>query len=347
MAAFVRSKNQNAREKRKSLTAPKQIVTPLPPKADVSVLPPTLVMTNKHAVRYYFELTVSPGFDLEIPTGQKQKECQDEGIVIRRYAGDQGQVFLGVFDGHGVNGLLASKFTGESLPALLAQNDFLRTNWKEAYVQVCREVGRLMLSGACGFDCQFSGTTAVFGVLTGRNSVLLGNVGDSRAVVGRADANGKMTGVDLTEDDKPTDAPERARIESSGGRVAQMEYDPGDFDGPFRVFLREANIPGLAMSRSLGDGLAESVGVITDPTCSEYYIRPEDKFLLFASDGLWEVFTSDEACKWAEAYFKDREKMAKMPCTQALAEEAQRRWTRMDEDCVVDDTTVLIVRIRS
>jgi hypothetical protein len=75
-------------------------------------------MTNKQAVRYYFELTVSPGFDLEIPTGQKQKECQDEGIVIRRYAGDQGQVFVGVFDGHGVNGLLASKFTGETLPAV-------------------------------------------------------------------------------------------------------------------------------------------------------------------------------------------------------------------------------------
>eukprot|EP00240_Pyramimonas_obovata_P006370 CAMPEP_0118933426 /NCGR_PEP_ID=MMETSP1169-20130426/11980_1 /TAXON_ID=36882 /ORGANISM="Pyramimonas obovata, Strain CCMP722" /LENGTH=316 /DNA_ID=CAMNT_0006876183 /DNA_START=278 /DNA_END=1228 /DNA_ORIENTATION=- len=311
-----------------------------------TVLPASLQAAVNLNVRYYFELTVSPGFDLEIPTGQLQKECQDEGVIIRRFGENVEQVFLGVFDGHGVQGLKASRFTGERMPMLLAQHPLLSTNYAQAFLDVCREVGRQLLSGTCGFDCQYSGTTACFGMLTGNGTLLLGNVGDSRAVVGRADASGRVTGIDLTNDDKPTDAPEKARIEASGGRVAQMEYDPGEFDGPFRVFLREANIPGLAMSRSLGDGLAESVGVIPDPTCSEYRILPEDKFVLLATDGLWEVFTSDEACKWAEDYFNSPEKMARMPCTQALAEEAQRRWTRMDDDCVVDDTSILIVRLR-
>lgn len=128
--------------------------------------------------------------------------------------------------------------------------------------------------------------------------------------------------------------------------MAQQEYDPGEFDGPFRVFLRERNIPGLAMSRSLGDGLAQSVGVIADPTCSYYEIKPEDAFLLLATDGLWEVFTTHEAAVWAHQYMNDDAKMARMPVTQAISEEAQRRWTRMDEDCVVDDTSVLILRLR-
>lgn len=42
------------------------------------------------------------------------------------------------------------------------------------------------------------------------------------------------------------------------------DYD-GTAIGPHRVWLKNENIPGLAMSRSFGDGLAHSVGVISDP----------------------------------------------------------------------------------
>eukprot|EP00238_Polyblepharides_amylifera_P005590 CAMPEP_0196582942 /NCGR_PEP_ID=MMETSP1081-20130531/41348_1 /TAXON_ID=36882 /ORGANISM="Pyramimonas amylifera, Strain CCMP720" /LENGTH=219 /DNA_ID=CAMNT_0041903669 /DNA_START=626 /DNA_END=1285 /DNA_ORIENTATION=+ len=215
-----------------------------------------------------------------------------------------------------------------------------------AFLESCKEVGAMLLDEqVCGFDGYYSGTTACFAVIKNGSSVILGNVGDSRALTARISGT-KVVGVDLTQDDKPTDELEQKRIEACGGRVAQQEYDPGEFDGPFRVFLKHENIPGLAMSRSLGDGMAESVGVIPDPTCSEYFIRPDDKFLLFATDGLWEVFTTDEAAVWANDYMNHPEKMARMSVTHALAEEAQRRWTRMDEDCVVDDTTILIVRLQ-
>jgi len=35
--------------------------------------------------------------------------------------------------------------------------------------------------------------------------------------------------------------------------------------GPFRVWLKQENFPGLAMSRSIGDFVATSVGVVSDP----------------------------------------------------------------------------------
>lgn len=35
--------------------------------------------------------------------------------------------------------------------------------------------------------------------------------------------------------------------------------------GPHRVWLLNEDVPGLAMSRSLGDYVAQSVGVIPDP----------------------------------------------------------------------------------
>jgi hypothetical protein len=39
----------------------------------------------------------------------------------------------------------------------------------------------------------------------------------------------------------------------------------GDPIGPARVWLKKENIPGLAMSRSIGDLIAASVGVIEEP----------------------------------------------------------------------------------
>ena len=62
------------------------------------------------------ELTVSPGFDAEIPAGLPQKECQDEACIVRNFANDPNQVFLGVFDGHGTKGLLSSRFSVRELP---------------------------------------------------------------------------------------------------------------------------------------------------------------------------------------------------------------------------------------
>ena len=35
--------------------------------------------------------------------------------------------------------------------------------------------------------------------------------------------------------------------------------------GPHRVWMKDENIPGLAMSRSFGDTVAHQVGVISEP----------------------------------------------------------------------------------
>ena len=35
--------------------------------------------------------------------------------------------------------------------------------------------------------------------------------------------------------------------------------------GPYRIWLKDQNIPGLAMTRSFGDYIASTVGVIDEP----------------------------------------------------------------------------------
>jgi serine/threonine protein phosphatase PrpC len=64
--------------------------------------------------------------------------------------------------------------------------------------------------------------------------------------------------------------------------------------GPARVWLKDQDIPGLAMSRSFGDEVAASAGTIAHPEIIEWKLTPEDKFLILASDGVWEFIDSEE-----------------------------------------------------
>ena len=86
------------------------------------------------------------------------------------------------------------------------------------------------------------------------------NVGDSRAILA-SEVGEECIVTELTRDHKPSLPDERARIEQAGGRVFSMEYDDG-YDGPLRVWLKDKDVPGLAMSRSLCDTVAHSVGMI-------------------------------------------------------------------------------------
>jgi len=48
------------------------------------------------------------------------------------------------------------------------------------------------------------------------------------------------------------------------------------------------------MSRAFGDKVASTVGVICDPEIIEWKLTEADKFLILASDGLWEFLESEE-----------------------------------------------------
>jgi serine/threonine protein phosphatase PrpC len=62
-------------------------------------------------------------------------------------------------------------------------------------------------------------------------------------------------------------------------------------------------MPGLAMSRSLGDKLAHSVGVSSLPEVKSYYIKPNDKYIVLGSDGVFEFLSNEEVAKIVLPYF--------------------------------------------
>ena len=82
------------------------------------------------------------------------------------------------------------------------------------------------------------------------------------------DSQGKKGGLKITalsDDHKPSLPKEKARVEKCMGRVMPIVGPQGQFLGPDRVWMLNEDTPGLAMSRSLGDGLAHSIGVSWEP----------------------------------------------------------------------------------
>ena len=59
------------------------------------------------------------------------------------------------------------------------------------------------------------------------------------------------------------------------------------------------------MSRSIGDFIAKKVGVINEPEILDIIINDNDKFIILASDGLWEFVSNEDVRDIVNKYYKD------------------------------------------
>jgi serine/threonine protein phosphatase PrpC len=243
-----------------------------------------------------------------------------------------GAIIFGVYDGHGEAGDLVSHYFTERMPARLVNNPRWVSDPGAAMRDEVDKLEKQLLSDA-SIDTEFSGSTCVMGLVRGK-TLTVANIGDSRVILGRRDPrDGRLKAVEVSEDHKPDREDEEKRIVARGGRVFAVEYDDG-IDGPPRVWLGHMDIPGLAMSRSLGDTVAHTAGVISEPEMHVVELTPADKIMIWASDGLWEFMSNQEVLDMISGI--DDPKRA----VDVLVAEANARW--MKEEQVIDDTTVIV-----
>merc|ERR1719351_115395 len=133
-----------------------------------------------------------------------------------------------------------------------------------------------------------SGTTAIC-VLISNNYIIFSNCGDSRGVLSGDGANPVL----VKQDHKPSNEPERERIQNAGGSVMIQRVNGS-----------------LAVSRALGDFEYKNVDgkgpteqlVSPEP---EFYLKErlveEDEFLVLACDGVWDVMTNEDICQFVAA----------------------------------------------
>jgi serine/threonine protein phosphatase PrpC len=57
------------------------------------------------------------------------------------------------------------------------------------------------------------------------------------------------------------------------------------------------------MTRSIGDMIASSVGVICDPGMIEHEITSDSKYIVIASDGIWEFLDNFKVMSMVTPYY--------------------------------------------
>lgn len=178
-------------------------------------------------------------------------------------------------------------------------------------------------------DCFCSGSTAVILIKQGQDLVI-GNVGDSRAVLASRDKENSLVAVQLTIDLKPDLPREAARIQQFKGRVFALQDEPE----VARVWLPNNDSPGLAMARAFGDFCLKDFGLISTPDIFYHCLTERDEFVILATDGVWDVLSNKEAVDIVASA------PSHATAARALVDCATRAWrlkypTSKNDDCAV------------
>jgi serine/threonine protein phosphatase PrpC len=249
-----------------------------------------------------------------------RKEMEDQHIHTRLNSAPD-HLFLGVFDGHGGKG--CAIYVCGTDPNRSAEDKCLyeileeTTEWKDyiasgkggaskdikllenALVAAFKEIDTRMQAYVKENPYKaytFGGCTAVTVMIT-PEWIVCANAGDSRATMSKV----RGPALTLSEDHKPTNPEEQARIEKAGGYVSN-----GRVDG------------NLAVSRGLGDFEFKMDAHINGQEAQrvscipEFFKYPRDveneEMIIIACDGLWDVFSNQDAIDLVRGIWNDGEK---------------------------------------
>ena len=305
---------------------------------------------------------IVPGID---PRGEIDKECQDDYIFLH----EENSILCALFDGHGKEGKKIANFCTSFLARFHSKNilDF-QQNPEETLTRMLHKCDEKLKRGK--IRDEMAGSTAVAVYIT-ETGVYSASLGDSRAIIAtvhekdipvpkpthkyykQVTPRRHLKPVPLTTDQKPNHEDEFARIKAAGGSVEQITDNYGKRVGPYRVWIPGRDHPGLAMSRSIGDRIAKSVGVIATPVCHNFSLYETDQFIVIASDGVWDVMENIEVINFVDAVKKNCNNSSNLyparpensNVARLLCEEARYRWYGIieDEDVMIDDISCIVI----
>ena len=140
----------------------------------------------------------------------------------------------------------------------------------------------------------------------------------------------------INEDD---DGSVEDQCNSGGGSSREMvlgeEIDEGG--DPPRVWSPLGDYPGTAFTRSIGDAIAEELGVFAEPEILVRELSPEDKIIVLASDGVFEFLTNQSVIDIC-AKFNDP-----LEACRAVVAESYELW--LQYELRTDDITMICIFI--
>ncbi|KAK0580770.1 hypothetical protein LWI29_006096 [Acer saccharum] len=292
----------------------------------------------------------------------------ESGSLSTHESGPYG-TFVGVYDGHG--GPETSRYITDHLfqhlKRFTAEQQSMSVDVIRKAYQATEEGFMSIVTKQWLMKPQIAavGSCCLVGVIC-NGTLYIANCGDSRAVLGRVvKATGEVLAIQLS-------AEHNACIESIRQELKSLHPDD-----PHIVVLKHNvwRVKGLIqVSRSIGDVYLKKAEfnreplyakfrlreplkrqiLSADPSISVHQLQPHDQFLIFASDGLWEHLTNQEAVDIVQKH--PRNGSAKRLVKVALQEAAKKREMRYSDLKKIDrgvrrhfhdDITVIVVFLDS
>ncbi|XP_037620841.1 protein phosphatase 1K, mitochondrial isoform X2 [Sebastes umbrosus] len=208
-------------------------------------------------------------------------------------------LYFAVFDGHGGPEAadFCEKYMEKFIKDLVAEESNLEVVLTKAFLEIDKALARHFHFSPNGFEALDiptdltqallvrvpgvnAGTTSTVALLRDGIELVVGSVGDSRAMMCR-----KGKALKLTVDHTPERKDEKERIRKSGGFITWNS-------------LGQSNVNGrLAMTRSIGDFDLKKTGVIAEPETKRISLHhAHDSFLALTTDGINFIMNSQEIC---------------------------------------------------
>ncbi|CAN6290747.1 unnamed protein product [Urochloa humidicola] len=267
----------------------------------------------------------------------------ESGSLSLAEPGPQG-TFVGVYDGHG--GPETSRFINNHLfnhlRKFATEHKCMSADVIRKAFQATEEGFLSLVSREWSLKPQIAsvGSCCLVGVICS-GTLYVANLGDSRAVLGRlVKATGEILAMQLSSE------------HNACYEEVRQELQSAHLDDPQIVVLKHNvwRVKGLIqISRSIGDvylkrpeynreplhskfRLRETFQrpiLSSDPQITEHRIQPNDQFVIFASDGLWEHLSNQEAVNLVQN--SPRNGIARMLVKVAMQEAAKKREMRYSD----------------
>ena len=301
-------------------------------------------------------ITVSSVITMPGICDEKEKINQDSYLIKENIFKENFSIY-GVFDGHGDNGHLISKYISESMNEYFNNklNYFLTEEDKENlftenitniflknYTTILKNTSQKIdedLNTSITYDISQSGTTSVMLFLL-NDQLICSNIGDSQCFIFNCDSEDLWTFEALSFPHLASDEKEQKRILEQGGEIHPYYEQNGIFEGPDRIYAKNKVYPGLVMSRTFGDLEAKKIGVISEPDIIIKKIDSNAKYIVLGSDGLWDVVKPYDVIRIVRPFFNKGD--IEGAC-QTLMKKARQQWDKGEDER--DDITFIVVFI--
>ncbi|MFS7955011.1 putative protein-serine/threonine phosphatase [Helianthus anomalus] len=277
--------------------------------------------------------------------------------------------FVGVYDGHG--GPETSRYVNDHLFQNLKR---FTTEQKSMSMDVIRKAFHATEEGFLSIVAKHwtvkpqlaaVGTCCLVGVICD-GMLYIANAGDSRAVLGRTmKATGEVIGIQLSVEHNASIESVRQELHSlhpDDPQIVVLKHNVWRVKGLIQisrsigdVYLKKAefNREPLYAKFRLRDPIRRPI-LTADPSISMHEIQPIDQFIIFASDGLWEHLSNQEAVDIVQNH--PRKGIARRLVKTALQEAAKKREMRYTDLKKIDrgvrrhfhdDITVVVIFLDS